>query len=67
MEESSAKQLVCPTCGKALLWDKDNSFRPFCSERCKLIDLGNWASDSYVIAGEPVGGEEGRTAEEDDA
>lgn len=30
-------------------WSTDNKFRPFCSERCKLIDLGAWADGSYAI------------------
>ncbi len=41
----------CPICKKEALWD-DNPFRPFCSERCKLIDLGKWASEDYRIPGE---------------
>lgn len=43
----------CPTCGKTLEYRKDNPWRPFCSERCRLIDLGEWATNSYVIEGEP--------------
>jgi endogenous inhibitor of DNA gyrase (YacG/DUF329 family) len=42
----------CPQCGKATEWRADNPWRPFCSERCKLIDLGQWASEKYRIAGE---------------
>jgi endogenous inhibitor of DNA gyrase (YacG/DUF329 family) len=49
-----SKKLHCPTCGKALVWDKNNPYRPFCSERCKLIDLGEWASESHRIPGEKV-------------
>ncbi|MBI1422770.1 MAG: DNA gyrase inhibitor YacG [Gammaproteobacteria bacterium] len=49
-----SKKLHCPTCGKALTWDKNNPYRPFCSERCKLIDLGEWASESHRIPGDPV-------------
>jgi hypothetical protein len=46
----------CPQCGKPATWDKTaNPFRPFCSERCRLIDLGAWASESYKIpVAEPV-------------
>ncbi len=44
----------CPTCGKDVEWIEANVFRPFCSERCKLIDLGEWASDSYVIRNESM-------------
>lgn len=32
-----------------MVWDTRNAWRPFCSERCKLIDLGQWASESYRI------------------
>lgn len=40
----------CPQCAKDVIWDKEISpFRPFCCERCKLIDLGQWASESYSI------------------
>lgn len=46
----------CPLCGKPASWE-DNPFHPFCSERCKLIDLGHWASEKYKIAGEKVEGE----------
>jgi endogenous inhibitor of DNA gyrase (YacG/DUF329 family) len=39
----------CPQCSKETAWE-ENPFRPFCSERCRLIDLGKWASDEYRIA-----------------
>ncbi len=39
----------CPHCGKGVPWSTDNPHRPFCSERCRLIDLGQWASESYRI------------------
>jgi endogenous inhibitor of DNA gyrase (YacG/DUF329 family) len=45
--------MKCPTCGKPVAW-KDNPFRPFCSERCKLVDLGRWVSDEYSVPGKPV-------------
>jgi len=38
----------CPHCGKPASWE-NNSFHPFCCERCKLIDLGNWAAERYRI------------------
>ncbi len=44
-------KVKCPTCGRAVKWDEQQKFRPFCSERCKMIDLGAWASDAYTIAG----------------
>lgn len=38
----------CPRCGKASFW-LNNPSRPFCSEQCKLIDLGAWANEDYKI------------------
>lgn len=46
------QKIICPTCGKPDTWQKTNPFRPFCSERCRLIDLGSWANEDYRIAGE---------------
>lgn len=40
----------CPVCKKSVKWE-GNPFRPFCSERCKAIDLAAWASEEYRIAG----------------
>lgn len=45
---------TCPTCQKPDTWSAENTYRPFCSERCKLIDLGEWASEGHRIAGEPA-------------
>jgi uncharacterized protein len=44
-------RLRCPVCKTDVRWE-NNPFRPFCSERCKLVDLGAWAEGRYVIAGE---------------
>ncbi|ALX34830.1 MULTISPECIES: DNA gyrase inhibitor YacG [Pandoraea] len=41
--------VACPTCGKKVVWRAENRFRPFCSERCKQIDLGAWATEKYSI------------------
>jgi len=41
----------CPVCDAVVPWVPASHFRPFCSERCKLIDLGAWASDAYSITG----------------
>ncbi len=46
-------KVKCPTCEKEVEWSSENKFRPFCSERCKLIDLGDWASGERYIPGEP--------------
>ncbi len=40
----------CPTCGTKVEWIEQNAARPFCSERCKLIDLGAWAAEAYRVA-----------------
>ena len=32
-----------------MVWEESNRFRPFCSERCKMIDLGAWATESYRV------------------
>jgi endogenous inhibitor of DNA gyrase (YacG/DUF329 family) len=45
------RQVKCPTCGKLTTFTKDNRWRPFCSERCKLIDLGAWFDESNRIPG----------------
>ncbi len=44
------KELKCPQCRGAVSWE-NNPDRPFCSERCKLLDLGQWADESYRIKG----------------
>lgn len=50
----STRLVRCPQCGKQAPYSADNAFRPFCSKRCKLIDLGAWAEERYAIAGKPV-------------
>jgi len=49
MPASKPRLVGCPQCGAAAPWDPANPYRPFCSERCKMIDLGAWASESYRI------------------
>jgi endogenous inhibitor of DNA gyrase (YacG/DUF329 family) len=51
---SNLEKITCPNCGKANTWKPENKYKPFCSDRCKLIDLGEWASESHKIPGEPV-------------
>jgi len=50
--------ITCPRCGEKNTWTQENSARPFCSARCKLIDLGAWADESHRISGESVAQEE---------
>ena len=47
-------EVACPQCRKKVVWRQDNPYRPFCCERCRLIDLGAWADGSRRIAGEPA-------------
>lgn len=47
-------KVKCPTCTKEIIWSDKEAWRPFCSERCKLIDLGEWANESHRIPGEPA-------------
>ena len=45
-------KVKCPHCRKETEWS-GNEFRPFCSERCKMIDLGAWANEDFRIPGGP--------------
>ena len=47
--KSRKKVVACPQCGASVVWDASNRYRPFCSERCKMIDLGAWATESYRV------------------
>ena len=42
-------EVKCPQCEKMVEWVKEEKWKPFCSERCKLIDLGAWADESYRV------------------
>jgi len=46
----SSRTVSCPRCAKPVRWGPESPFRPFCSERCKMIDLGAWASEEYRVA-----------------
>ena len=48
-QNKTAPIVTCPHCGKEHKWDASNRFRPFCSERCKVIDLGKWANEEYRV------------------
>ena len=43
------RQIKCPQCGRFTVYSLENPARPFCSPRCKLIDLGQWADESYKV------------------
>ena len=45
-----AQRMVnCPRCATRVVWSSENPWRPFCSEHCKMMDLGAWASERYRI------------------
>jgi hypothetical protein len=53
-----AHRLVpCPTCGGDSVFAASNAYRPFCSARCKGVDLGAWASESFRVAAKDTGDE----------
>lgn len=52
MNNSTELSVPCPTCKKPVPWVAEQRFKPFCSERCKLIDLGDWATEAHKIPGE---------------
>ena len=54
MTEKNKPAVDCPTCQKRVDDKNPSDFWPFCSKRCKLIDLGEWASESYRVPGEKV-------------
>jgi len=43
----------CPTCKTQVEWSTDNPYRPFCSKRCQLIDLGEWAKEEHRLPTDP--------------
>jgi len=45
-------ELNCPTCKRTVLWNDDFPSKPFCCERCRMIDLGAWSSEEHTIPGE---------------
>jgi endogenous inhibitor of DNA gyrase (YacG/DUF329 family) len=54
MADNSQQQrrVPCPNCGSLVEWSPEQQWRPFCSERCQLIDLGSWLDESNRIPGE---------------
>ncbi|MFO1400220.1 MAG: DNA gyrase inhibitor YacG [Steroidobacteraceae bacterium] len=52
---SGVRRVACPTCRREFEWTDAARWRPFCSERCRLIDLGEWLGERHAIPGEPQG------------
>ncbi|HEX5206941.1 MAG TPA: DNA gyrase inhibitor YacG [Steroidobacteraceae bacterium] len=55
----AVQRVKCPTCEREIDWAQ-SPFRPFCSERCRLIDLGAWLTEKHAIPGEPVQDDQGQ-------
>jgi uncharacterized protein len=55
----AVERVKCPTCRREIDWPQ-SPYRPFCSERCRLIDLGAWLAEKHAIAGEPAAEEPAR-------
>lgn len=53
-----AIKVKCPTCGRECEYSDKNPYRPFCCERCRLIDLGAWAEGKYSIKDKPMEGDD---------
>ncbi|MFN7753611.1 MAG: DNA gyrase inhibitor YacG [Pseudomonadota bacterium] len=49
-----SRSVNCPQCGEAVAWSTSNRFRPFCSQRCRTLDLGAWASEAYRVPEPPA-------------
>jgi uncharacterized protein len=50
----TAPRVRCPTCQRELTWNADFPWRPFCSERCKMVDLGAWLAEERGLPGDPA-------------
>lgn len=53
-KDNTPQHVKCPQCGRLALYAPQNPARPFCSERCKIIDLGGWASEKYRLPPSPT-------------
>jgi endogenous inhibitor of DNA gyrase (YacG/DUF329 family) len=49
-EAAGAPRVKCPSCRAPCVYAPSNKWRPFCSERCRSIDLGAWASERYRVS-----------------
>jgi uncharacterized protein len=49
MSAPSPRKVKCPYCGNPSVFSAENPFRPFCSERCRLLDLGMWADEEFRV------------------
>jgi endogenous inhibitor of DNA gyrase (YacG/DUF329 family) len=61
---SNPPRVKCPTCKREIDWST-SPFRPFCSDRCRLIDLGAWLSEQHAIPSD-AGAEEGERRQDEE-
>ena len=54
MSKKDSKKYQCPQCGTEILWSEEFPYRPFCSERCKMMDFGDWANENNKIPSELI-------------
>ena len=52
MDDNKARTVPCPSCRKPALYGEQNPWRPFCSQRCRNVDLGAWASEQFRVPAE---------------
>lgn len=55
MNDGTTRTRPCPRCGEPVTWNAVARWKPFCSERCRMIDLGAWFAEEHVIPGRPAG------------
>jgi len=60
----SPARVKCPTCRREIDWAQ-SEFRPFCSDRCRLIDLGAWLTEKHAIPEDAPAGEDARPLDSD--
>ena len=54
VSSNATATVACPQCGADVEWGEQSPYRPFCSKRCRLIDLGDWLDERHQIPGEPA-------------
>ncbi len=54
VQSDTPPSVSCPQCGERVAWTEASTYRPFCSRRCRMIDLGDWLDERHQIPGEPA-------------
>lgn len=63
----SVRTVRCPNCRTPVEWSSENRFRPFCSQRCRTIDLGAWAAEEYTVPAAETDPSEHETGTQDNS